>query len=180
MDCSLCSFQSKQSRSYKQSVEAASINILSTEVVSEGYNPNRSTNQYAEYIPMLPILSRNCKVDAKTCEKRDVLGTVKVQLEVAQDSRRRRDGQFLCNDERIKSLKVLLADLSALDLPPTLASLPGMVTRAARLYETIKLDTIHTFDLGLSRQFSDISHKFFQKYSTMPKSKLVKISNLRI
>lgn len=68
---------------------------------------------------------------------------------------------------------------SAHDLPPALSAFSGLGSTPCNLYRIISFDKLHVVDLGIMRQFCDLTNTILQRISTTPLTKLMSTSNDR-
>lgn len=106
--------------------------------------------------------------------ERDPITTVRFQLLLAVHNTKR----------NLRPLEVLTARrhlirYSSHDLPPCLSCFAGLGSRPCNLYRVVSFDKLHVSDLGIIRQFCDLSNTVLAKTSQLPLSRTMSIVNLR-
>lgn len=68
---------------------------------------------------------------------------------------------------------------SAHDFPPALSCFAGLGFAPCNVYRVVSFDKLHVMDLGIIRQFCDMTKSFLQRASSLPLSRLMSIAKDR-
>lgn len=139
---------------------------------------HKSRNDRRQNTHEINFSAYNLQISGTQAPSRNVDLTVRAQVVVV------RHNIFKDLISNITSQRKLLADHSAIELPPAICAIFGLGTEPHRLYKTIALDRLHVFDLDIGRDLPDNVHNLFASpeynKSQFSKSQAIRCVNSRI